>query len=94
MKVLKMKKALKLFSILTFVGLMSCIMSCNFTHRVDLKTGTEINNIFRKSLNASDATSFKASVQAPAYPEYYLDEAGTVPVWYDSTAKTIFYYSK
>ncbi|MBP5601848.1 MAG: InlB B-repeat-containing protein [Treponema sp.] len=61
----------------------------------DLKKGSDINEIFSDSenLNASTATSFRASASSPANATFYLDSAETsVPVWYDEESKTIYYY--
>ena len=59
----------------------------------DLKTGADINTLFTTTLAASSATAFEKSETAPESPVYYLDTAETsVPVWYDSASKTIYYY--
>ncbi len=62
---------------------------------VELKTGKEINDIFKKSLNAGGAISFDRSETAPEENDtvFYLDiSESSVPVWYDSENKIIYYY--
>ena len=58
-----------------------------------LKTGPAIKSLFKETLNASEATHFAKSTTAPQNPEYYLDISNTfVPVWYDESDTTIYYY--
>ncbi len=61
----------------------------------ELKTGGEINDIFRneEKLNAKLATAFAKATTAPAEASFYLDIAEKdVPVWYDEANTTIYYY--
>lgn len=58
-----------------------------------LKTGEEINRLFEK-INAKNAEYFKKSICPPSIQtECFLDYKKTIPVWYETDSKTIYYYS-
>lgn len=98
-----MKKHFRLAALLIGAVFMLGLVSCNNDPEpkekpvkgFELKTGGEINDIFRneEKLNAKLATTFAKATAAPAGPAFYLDIAEKdVPVWYDEANTTIYYY--
>ena len=72
------------------------VITAHWKEYFKLKTGTEINNAI-KALNCNtEAESFKKSNTAPESSietkNIALEEGKSIPVWYDSESKTIYYY--
>lgn len=67
-------------------------LKAKWTLFYNLKTGPAINNIIETQFKA--AKKFLKSPTAPeTTPQYYLDiDEKSVPLWYDSSSKTIYYY--
>ena len=98
-----MKKITHLVVLAMAIVLTMGFVSCNNdpepkekpVKRYALKTGLEINDIFwnAEKLNAKEATAFAKATAAPTDVSFYLDIAEKdVPVWYDETNTTIYYY--
>ena len=63
---------------------------------VIVKDGQSFNTFLRNTLGASDMTAFKRASEAPSTAAvYYLDKDETdplIPIWYDTSSETVFYY--
>ena len=68
----------------------------NMRLSVVVKDGQSFNTFLKNTLGASDMTAFKRTSEAPSTAAvYYLDKDETdslIPIWYDASSKTVFYY--